>query len=643
MYLRSNFLKPVLLAFTPVAIIVLFLTLSRAGFFGWQFERIQETGEYSFIFLQGLRFDLVLLGIAMAIPVALTPLFTISLKVFSYWRIIFLTYATLWFVFIAFMELSTPSFINQFDTRPNYIFVEYLEHYEEVGKTLLAEYPLQLLFALIAVPLFSLYFIRLNRRLLVLEKPVKWLPAILLVPLIFVSMFALGRSSLGHRPANPSTVAITTDHLVNELALSSAYTVLYAMNSVSLDEQGGVPYGDMPFPQVLDIVKNEMRIAPADFTSEQYPTRHVQRSTSTPQRPPNIVIVLEESLGAEFVGSMGGLPLTPNLDRLAKEGIWFSNLYATGTRSVRGIEAVISGFLPTPGRSVVKLNKSQREFFTLAGFLKDKGYDTGFIYGGESHFDNMRSFFMGNGFNYAIDQYDYPETAFMATWGVSDEDLFTMADKKFSSYGEQPFFALVFTSTNHSPFEFPDQRIELYDDEKYTVNNAVKYADYALGEFIGKARQSNYWDNTLFLIISDHNSRVYGSSLVPIERFHIPGLILGGGIKPDIIETLTSQIDIGPTLLSLAGLSGEHPMVGRDMTLPENRNGTGRAIMQFNSTLAYREGDEVIIWQQNAEPRLFNYVEKELVESASLNYTLVDKALAHSLFAQIAYRDKLYQ
>ncbi|MDZ4263514.1 MAG: LTA synthase family protein [Pseudomonadota bacterium] len=643
MLLRHHFLKPLLLILAPLALIVAFLSLSRLGFFVWQFERVSQAGDYSFIFLQGVRFDLVLVAMMMIIPASLTPLFCTNLKLFKQWRRFLLFYLTLGFVFIAFMELSTPSFINQYDSRPNYIFVEYLQHYKEVGSTLLAEYPLQLLLAVIVVPLVSWGFVRTTRRLLVLERPIHWLPAVLLVPLVFISFVAAGRSTLDHRAVNPATVAISSDHLVNDLPLSSAYTLLYSIYLSGKDEEGGVPYGKMPFDQVMKIVRQEMNVPASSFTDPASPSRHLQQSTAPRNKPYNLIIVLEESLGAEFVGKLGGLPLTPNLDALAAEGIWFDNLYATGTRSVRGIEAVVTGIPPTPAISVVKQAKSQRGFFTLASFLKERGYDTGFLYGGEGHFDNMRSFFMGNGFNYVIDQNDYPAPVFKATWGVSDEDLFNKADETFSSYGDKPFFGLVFTSSNHSPFEFPDGRIELHDSEKHTVNNAVKYADYAVGQFIAKAKKSNYWDNTLILVIADHNSRVYGASLLPVDRFHIPALILGGPVKPDVIPTLASQIDIGPTLLSMMGVSGETPMIGRDLTVPENRNRVGRAIMQLDKVQAYMEGNELVLLRQDMEPKLFNYVDKKLVESNATNQTLVDKALAHSLFSQTAYAEMLYR
>jgi phosphoglycerol transferase MdoB-like AlkP superfamily enzyme len=643
MPLRHHFLKPLLLILAPLGAIAVFLSLSRLGLFAWQFERVAHAGHYAFVFLQGARFDLVLLALLMGVPAALTPLFCTRLDLFRLWRAFLLLYTALGFGFIALMELSTPSFIGQYDARPNYVFVEYLKHYREVGGTLLAQYPLQLLLAATILPLAIWGFVRISRRWITLDRPIHWLPALTLTPLLAVSFVAAGRSTLDHRPVNPASVAITPDHLVNDLALNSAYTVLYSVYQSSQDEAGGAPYGRMPFEDVVKIVRKEMGVAPSSFTAAESPTRHLQASSAPRDKPLNLIIVLEESLGAEFVGRLGGLPLTPNLDALAAEGVWFENLYATGTRSVRGIEAVISGFTPTPAISVVKQSKSQSGFFTLAAFLRAKGYDTGFLYGGEAHFDNMRGFLMGNGFNSVVDQNDYPSPAFRGTWGVSDEDLFAMADRKFSGYGEKPFFGLVFTSSNHSPFEFPGGRIELHDREKQTVNNAVKYADYALGRFIAKAKQSSYWNNTLVLVIADHNSRVYGASLLPVEHFHIPGLILGGPVKPDVVKTLASQIDMGPTLLSMMGISGEHPMIGRDLTRRENRIRAGRAIMQFDKVQAYMEGNELVLLRQAMEPKLFKYVDRHLVKSSTPNQPLVDKALAHSLFSQAAYAERLYR
>jgi phosphoglycerol transferase MdoB-like AlkP superfamily enzyme len=226
---------------------------------------------------------------------------------------------------------------------------------------------------------------------------------------------------------------------------------------------------------------------------------------------------------------------------------------------------------------------------------------------------------------------------------VSDEDLFERAHHEFEQAGEGPFFSVVFTSSNHSPYQFPEGKIRLYDKERSTVNNAVKYADYALGRFFDLARQSGYWDDTVFLVVADHNSRVYGDEVIPVDRFHIPGLILGGSIQPLRLETVASQIDLGPTLLSLIGFEGEHPMIGHNLFSPEHKNAPGRAIMQFNTTQAYMEDDKVVVMGRDQPVRQFRYVDRRLVDESDADAALSRKALAHSVWSSLAYEKSLYR
>jgi phosphoglycerol transferase MdoB-like AlkP superfamily enzyme len=254
----------------------------------------------------------------------------------------------------------------------------------------------------------------------------------------------------------------------------------------------------------------------------------------------------------------------------------------------------------------------------------------------------VRPFFINNGFNTVIDQRDYKDPVFTGSWGVSDEDLFNKAHEEFTKKNGTPFFSLVFSSSNHVPFGFPAGRIDLYDQENNTVNNAVKYADYAVGEFIKKAKQSNYWENTLFLIVADHNSRVYGPNLVPIERFHIPGLILGADIKPVHYSKIASQIDLMPTLLSLAGIESITPAIGRDLNkLPAQT--PGRAMMQYNATHAYMEDNKVIVFERNKQPKQYTYDNGKLNIQKNSDEQLLNKALAESLFGTYMYEHQLYK
>ena len=633
--------------FAFLMLVVLLITgLSRAALTSLWYSRVEHSDALSFVLTQGLRFDLVLLGMLLAPAIVLIPLLASNAFTFGSWKQILALYIAIIIMVVAFMEMATPAFVEQFDARPNVLFFEYIGHPKELLGTLWGAYRWQLLAGVPIILAVGYTMQRLVIHMMHTATPMSLVVAIPLTVLLLLTSVALARSTLDHRPVNPSTVALTNDSLVNDLALNSTYSVAYAAYELRHEEDGGARYGNMSDALALNIVRQEMHIPENSFldgNSTWHRTIPAKPTTSSSQnRPLNLVIILEESLGAEFVGSLGGLDLTPNIDALREEGLSFDKLYATGTRSVRGIEAVTTGFLPTPSRSVVKLSKSQRNFFTLGSVLKAHGYDTSFIYGGEAHFDNMRRFFVNNGFDTIVDEKDYRNPVFTGSWGVSDEDLFNKAHEIFEKQSDKPFFSLVFSSSNHTPFEFPDGRIELFDKEKQTVNNAVKYADYALGEFFRKARQSSYWDNTVFLVVADHNSRVYGADLVPVKRFHIPAVVLGAGIQARHYEKVASQIDLPPTLLSLIGLQAETPMPGRDLTqLPEEI--PGRAIMQFNDIQAYMEADKVVVMQKGVPSQEFRFDGNHLTDARQPDTRLNDIATAHATWASATYENGQYK
>ena len=643
---RDHF-KWTYLIFGFIACALVYLSLSRLLLSLWQIDRIGEAAALGYVLLQGLRFDIVLLSQLVILPLILLPLFSIHRVGFIFITAIVKYYFVIVAGLLIFVELITPNFIVQYDFRPNVLMIDYLAYPKEVMSMLIKAVPLQLFFAIAITSLLVWQFFKFMNKMHKKSAPsVLWSAPLLLI-LGLVLCIGGARSTVGHRPVNPSTVAFTSDPLVNSLPLSSAYSVLYALYEKIKHEGGSKPiYGNMPQELVLKLVRQSMQLPEVAFDDPEITTLHKQVNANPNKQllRKNLVIILQESLGADFVGKLGGKDITQNIDALASEGIWFENLYATGTRSVRGIEAVITGFLPTPARSVVKLGGSQNNFFTIAQLLSQQGYDTSFIYGGEAHFDNMKRFFSNNGFTNIIEEKDYVNPSFVGSWGVSDEDLLQKAHTSFSelSTSSKPFFSLVFTSSNHSPFEFPDGKIELAEQPKNTVANAVKYADFALGDFIAKAKKSPYWDSTVFLIIADHSDRVYGSELVPINKFRIPGLILGGGIEPQLVKKVTSQIDMLPTMLSLIGVETYHPAVGRDLTRPEMQDVPGRAIMQFANNFAYMEEERVVILQPDREPLQFVYQDNHLIPT-HIDPELFQTALAHSIWPVRAYQDKSYR
>ena len=615
------------------------LSFSRLLLVAWQFDRVASLQHALTVMLYGLRFDLIVICMLWFVP----ALLLLWLPRNKFLNSLFAGIAQIWFmlstILILFLEMSTPAFIDQYDTRPNRIFFEYLETPVEVIKTSVSEYPWHFVTAVILLGILIRYLAGFNRRVFYGLQPWPVLLRFVLTPVLVVLLFIGARSSFDHRPANPSTAAFSNDQLVNKLGLSSVYTVLNAVYNLKNEGNSNSQYGVMDDVQMVSTIRQYSFIDPAAFVADKTSTWH-QQSVPEKKQKFNLVIILQESLGAGFVGKLGGIGVTPEIDKLAEQGMWFEKLYATGTRSARGIEAVVTGFPPSSSRSVLKLGLAQQNFATLASILKQSDYQTQFIYGGESHFDNMAGFFLANGFDRVTDQKDYQDPKFVATWGVSDEDLLDRVDDEMMKDAASPKFILAFSSSNHSPFEIPENTIQPFDSEKYTVNNAVKYADYAVGKFFETARTRPYWDNTYFLIVADHDTRVFGASLVPVNKFHIPGLILGPDVKASVYKKVASQIDLAPTLLHYLGISSNHPMIGHDLLqLPEDF--AGRALMQYGNNHAYMQGSELIVHMPEKEPKQFSYQQGSLVEKP-LDAEQAEVARAHLLWPMYAYREQKY-
>ncbi|WP_417690489.1 LTA synthase family protein [Pseudidiomarina sp.] len=635
-------------AYRPLLFILLLgllgLSLSRMALFAAYAERIQQVPDWPLLLLTGVRADLIVIGYMLAIPLLIAPL--LLLPPFNHiWQRFLQSWLVVSLLLLFFMEAATPAFIAQYDVRPNRLFIEYLLYPREVMSTLWNGFRGWLLLTVLFTIAAVWFLRRVARSQRVQPKRTRYSAALLVWPLLVLLTAIAIRSTFDHRPANPAFFARTGDALVNSLTISSAYSVEFALYNMQHEESASDQYGKVSEDELKAFISEIDYLKEARFPYPEYPTVHWQQASQERTRPLNIVIILQESLGFGFYER----GLTPELARWSEEGWWFEQLYATGTRSVRGIEAVVAGFLPTPARSTVKLGLSQRNFFTLADVLQRHGYHTEFIYGGESHFDNMRSFFTGNGFASIIDENDFRAPNFVSTWGVSDEDLFDKAHERFSELQQQQqaFFSLVFTSSNHEPFELPPNKITPVSGvPQQSVENAVKYADFALGNFLQQAKSSSYWDNTLFLVVADHDNRVYGDALVPVDKFHIPSLILGADIKPQRLNAIASQVDLAPTLLSLAGVSAYVPTLGQDLSAGDAP--ANRAFLQFNQTFAYLEGAtgpaEITILRPDTEPLLstYNIPQRQLGELQPAPTQKATQALAWATLPSWLYREQRY-
>jgi phosphoglycerol transferase MdoB-like AlkP superfamily enzyme len=279
------------------------------------------------------------------------------------------------------------------------------------------------------------------------------------------------------------------------------------------------------------------------------------------------VLIEMESMSASFMRSYGSQKMiTPHLDALLKQGVWFTHLYATGTRTVRGLEAMSAALPPLPGQSIVHRPNS-KNIITLGGVLAEHDYAPMFMYGGYGAFDNMNNYFGSNG--YAISDrsnFKKQNTSFATVWGVADEMLFNEAldqlDKDSSH--KQKRFLHIMTTSNHRPYVYPEGRIDI--PSKTGRDGAVKYTDWAIHQFLQKASAKPWFDKTLFVIVADHNASVAGKQSLPPNQYLIPALFYAPKmLNPRTVDTMSSQIDLPPTLLAMLGIHHKGIFFGENL------------------------------------------------------------------------------
>lgn len=329
--------------------------------------------------------------------------------------------------------------------------------------------------------------------------------------------------------------------------------------------------------------------------------RHVDNGSSPKKL--NIVMVTEESFGSIFVDSLDndlGKPISPDLDALAKDGLLFTNIYAQGDRTVRGLEATETAFAPIPGIATTRRPGSQG-MDSLPHLLKSFGYTTGVLYGGVATFDNMGDFWSGIGFDHVWDERDIRHDSFSTIWGVSDEDLFTEALRRMDEETAtgKPALLTLMTVSNHRPYKFPETHVK-WDDGLGKIQNTARYAQWAFVDFVNRARGKPWFDDTVFVFVADHSVKINGAARVPVHSFRIPILFYAPKhIAPGRNDTLGAQIDLFPTLLGLLGFSYDSPFFGIDLLrVPQ---GGGRIAIAHNFSIAYGRRGHVVVLEPNGK------------------------------------------
>ncbi|SFV62105.1 Sulfatase family protein [hydrothermal vent metagenome] len=501
-------------------------------------------------FLVGFFYDFIAIFYYF-IPLVIY-LFIIPTKIYNskiHKIILYLIAGTTLFVML-FNGVSEYFFWEEFGKRFNFIAVDYLVYTHEVLHNIQESYPLPIILSgIFAISLMIVIYFR--KQFFVQEDKTEYLDrlkisgVLLLAPILIFNLFdKQGLSDVSKNIYN------------NELAKNGTYSLFSAFR-----------HNEMRYSEFYKTIDNREVFANLKKL-ENFDDKTPKIINNPPkEKKKNVILIMVESLSAEYMGIYGNKKnLTPYLDKLTQKSLFFNNLFATGTRTVRGMEAVTLSVPPTAGRSIVKrpINNS---LDSIGDVFSDNGYENRFIYAGHGYFDNMNNFFSKNGFS-IVDRLDFKddEVTFSNAWGVCDEDLLNKvsqeADKSFKA--KKPFFSFVMTTSNHRPYTYPDNKIDI--PSHTGRDGAVKYTDFAIGKFLEKAKTKPWFNDTIFVIIADHNGGSAGKNALPLYRYKIPLIIYSpSNIKPQTITKLSSQIDTMPTLFNLLGISYKKKFYGNNI------------------------------------------------------------------------------
>ncbi|HMM51051.1 MAG TPA: LTA synthase family protein [Burkholderiaceae bacterium] len=475
----------------------------------------------------------------------------------------------LWFAVAAgaagFVAIAELLFWHEFGTRFNFIAVDYLIYTMEVIGNIRESYPVPAL--LTGVALFGVAAAWLRARAWpVRAQPAwRWRARAAVALLAMAGAVGAARVGMALNDGVESASGLRANARNQELARNGPASFAAALRDNELSFRRF--YATLDDAQALRLAGPWPRPRPA---AAPVPAGW---SPASARRPRHVVIVQVESLSAAFLGVFGNpKELTPNLDRLAREGVLFTDLYATGTRTVRGLEALSAALPPLPGQSLVH-RPGNGGLFTLGAALRSYGFDTGFLYGGYGYFDNMNAYFAANGYR-VRDRHDIPSgrIGFANIWGIADEYLFDDALAQMdraAATGRRQLLHLM-TTSNHRPYTYPDGRIDI--PSKTGRDGAVKYTDWAIGRFIEQARAHPWFDDTLFVIVADHCASVAGKTRLPPAHFRIPAIFYAPGYLPAAtVSTMASQIDLAPTIMAWLGLDDGGRFLGQNLFGPAVR------------------------------------------------------------------------
>lgn len=638
-----NFIKGFLLLSAILRVVFMLWQLNEVSWNLMDFLRTLFTGMF---FDVGVVSFIVFPGILYLLLFPNKYIGTLADRILIYF---FFSLTILILVFVFFAEIT---FWEEFRTRFNFIAVDYLIYTHEVISNIQESYPLPALILGVAVITFLIVFLFQKRN--AFQKTFSGKASLkqrigIFISCLLVMSFYIGFIKNTHAEWSPNRYN-------NEISKAGIYSFFAEFRNNQMEYTAF--YTSIDNKKAFEIVRKDVAQSNSKFLSQGTSIRRAISDSLPSESKPNVIFILMESMSGSFMKEFGNEKgITPNMDKLAQESIFFSNLYATGTRTVRGMEAVTLCIPPTPGQSIVKRPDNQN-LFTVSNVFKNKNYESSFFYGGDGYFDNMNSYFGGNGFviydrgrgSVLSDKIktqrhniDDNEVTFENAWGICDENIYDkmlkVADEHYAK--KQPFFNFVMTTSNHRPYTYPENKIDIPSGKNR--DGAVKYADFALGQLIEKARKKPWFKNTVFVIIADHCASSAGKDEIDVANYHIPAFIYNLPNEPNAkILKQCSQIDLFPTLFSKLHWNYESNFFGKniyDETYQERAYvGTYRKLVYMKKSQAMILSDQkkqaFYDWNKETNELKPIQMDKSFLEEAISGYQAADYLFTNKLLKE---------
>lgn len=592
-----------------------FFVVARLLFLSYHFEKTAELGFIDTLLsvLHGLRLDLSAMGYFVLIP-GLMLVFT------TYFRprplkVMLWVYTAILIAFSSFLVILDLEIYSHWGFRLDATPLLYIGKDTPVAVGPGTVIVLALLWLFLTagfLVFFNKFIIPAVNRL----TPANWKTSIAIL-LLTATMIAPIRGTTGIAPINTGFVYFhQTNIYANHAAINAIWNTSYA-----LLKAGRLKYPDNFFPH--------------DKTSQYF--KQLYRSTGKTEKVlntehPNVIIIILESYTFRFIEPLGGIPgVAPNLSKLAAEGILFSNMYASGDRTDKGVVSVLSGYPSQPISSIIKYPGKTQSLPYLNKEFKKMGYSTGFTYGGNIDFANFRSYLSNAQFDAITHSGHFPADLNTSKWGVHDEYVFQKFLEECSD-SDKPFFRMMLTLSSHEPFDVPMETVFEGSDDRSMFVNSAHYTDRALGEFIASAKNSDWWDNTLIIITADHGHQLPDNQGVTNpNRFRIPMLWLGGALakKDTVVTQFANQTDIANTLLAQLGQKNDDFLFSKNVLEKDSSSFT---MYIYNNGYGYLDGRKHIVYDNTG----MRFLMKEGVhDDEDLNFS---KAYMQTLYTDFNNR-----